>query len=210
MSAPPVDPGDLPDDDLAQAVARGDLEAFDRLLDRYGSRVQRYLTRLTGDPHGAEDLTQEVFMKMFRGVSQRDPSRGFAVWLFRIAHNEAVDQRRRCAARDRAVAVATESTRTELRDGQFVGHSPLEQVQFGEARRALEGALATLPESFRNAFLLREAEGLSYEEIASVLAVSPKTVSTRIHRARQRLKDLLAVHLGQEPAPALRPADGVA
>jgi RNA polymerase sigma-70 factor (ECF subfamily) len=178
---------DVRDEQLLDLASRGDAAAVDAFVARFGERVQGLLVRIVRDHAWADDLLQEVLVRALRDAHRFDDRWPMAVWLFRIARNLALDLLRRegrhrrrndaAAARDAAAPAAV--TTAEHREFQV----------------ALEDALQELPEAFRTVFLLRDGEGLSYEEIAAVLSISAKTVSSRLHRARQQLRALLQEHL---------------
>jgi len=173
------------DDEILDLVAGGRHHAFDLLVTRYGARVRRYLRQVAGVEAPVDDLTQEVFVRVFREAGRR---RGgtFAAWLYRVARHLAVDHLRHEAARKRAMGQVEDSAARAPE-----APLPSASLEAREFREHLDAALGRLPEEFRTAFLLREQEGMSYEEIGEVLEISPKTVSTRIHRARTRLRGLL-------------------
>lgn len=167
---------------------QGDLGALDALAVRFGGRIERYVRRVLGDLPSArelaEDVTQDALLRAFeRGRECRDPAT-LAPWMFRIARNLATDRVRSRRALERAWS----ALRDRLRPASA---EPSAALEGAELRLAFERALAELPEPFRSAFVLREQEGLSYEEIAEVLGISAKTVSSRIHRARERLRERL-------------------
>ena len=172
------------DDQLLEMTLGGREHAFDILVARHGPRVRRLLRRLTGSSDEAEDLTQEVFIRVYKGASRRRLKTNFRVWLYRITRSVAIDFIRRERTRRRARA-----RRVEPRRPAPEAMAPLLAREF---RERLDAALARLPEAFRTAFVLREIEEMSYAEIAAVLRTSEKTVSTRLHRARLRLRAELA------------------
>ena len=187
--APPI----LPDDRLLELLQDGDLRALDILVRRYGSRLVAYVRRITGDEASAEDVTHDVFVRIIeRSFECRDSAR-LEVWIFRIARNLALDRLRRRAVRDKVSKVLSLGRRIVN-----PASSPSRQMERDEMRQDFERALASLPETFRSVFLLREVEGLSYEEIAQIVGVRAKTVSTRIFRARESLRDRMGHWLDLE------------
>ncbi len=165
---------------LVAMLASGEDAALDELIRRHGDRLCSYLARLVRDGSWADDLLQEVFVRVLDAARSYDGTWPVRVWLFGIARNLAVDWLRREGLRQsrlRNVAPA-ESAPSAAR--------AVEQREFQDA---LADAIELLPEGFRSVFLLREQEGLSYEEIAAVLRISAKTVSSRLHRARLFLRD---------------------
>ncbi len=181
------------DDALVARVALGEEPAFRELAQRWGARVRDYVRHVSGDPAAADDLLQEVLVRLFRAAPTRDPSQPFAVWLFCLARHVAVSHLRSRAARGRllqAVSAGSHALLARFQRGE--APAPLRMVADREFAAAFDAALRTLPEEFRSVFLLRQREGLSYEEIAAVVGIPAKTVSTRLVRARERLRRELA------------------
>lgn len=176
-------PPDETDDGLMIAVQRGDLGALDRLFVRHHRPLYGYLVRMTGDPHAAEDLVQEAFLRLLRSQKRFTAKGRFRAWLFRIGHNLAHDHLqsgRSLVAIDDAGELGVEST------------SALDCIEEAEARRSLEAVVAALPPQHREVLLLRAVEGLSNEEVAVVLGCSHGAVRVRIHRAASALRERLA------------------
>lgn len=182
-------PPDQSDDTLMLAVQRGDLGALDHLFVRHHRPLYGYMARMTGDRHAAEDLVQEAFLRLLRLRGRYAPQGRFRAWLFRIGHNLAHDHIRaghRLVAIDDAGELGEEMT------------SALEDLEEAEQRRSLEAAVTALPPQHRDVLLLRGVEGLSNEEIASVLGCSHGAVRVRIHRAVSALRARLA-EMAEEP-----------
>jgi RNA polymerase sigma-70 factor (ECF subfamily) len=168
--------------DGAEWVAPG----WDEVVEQHSARVYRLAYRLTGDRHDAEDLTQEVFVRVFRSLSSYTPGT-FEGWLHRITTNLFLDQaRRKAKIRFDAFADGAE-TRIPSR-----AVTPDFAVLEGIFDDDVENALAALPPDFRAAVVLCDIEGLSYEEIADVLGLKLGTVRSRIHRGRAMLRKALA------------------
>jgi len=202
--------------DLARALPWGDDEqefvaelqagseaAFDCLVAHYHALVYNLLHGMLGDTADAADATQEVFLKAFRGMRSFRRGSSLKTWLYRIAVREALNQRRwwwRHRRREVPIEVEEgESWRTmDLPDGQ---DSPFDVLVTHELQAVVRQALAAIPEVFRSAVILRDLEGLSYEEVAEVLEVSVGTVKSRILRGRRALVEVLRPHLnGKHPA----------
>lgn len=188
----PADPfmpwRDVADDALLEQAACDEPGAVEELVDRFGDRLCSYLMRVVRDRAWAEDLVQEVFLRALQESHRYDAKWPLRVWLFRIGRNLALDllrseagHRKRNACHAKPIAAPAAITTAEHREFQV----------------ALEKALQQLPEEFRSVFLLREAESLSYDEIGIVLNISIKTVSSRLHRARQQLRTILQRHTEQ-------------
>lgn len=160
--------------------------SWEDVVSQHSARVYRLAYRLTGNPHDAEDLTQEVFVRVFRSLSSYTPGT-FEGWLHRITTNLFLDQARR-KSKIRFDALGEDA------DQRLPGRmpSPDAQVADGMFDDDIEIALAALPPEFRAAVVLCDIEGLSYDEIADVLGVKLGTVRSRIHRGRKMLRTALA------------------
>ncbi len=160
--------------------------SWEEVVARHSARVYRLAYRLTGNPHDAEDLTQEVFVRVFRSLSSYTPGT-FEGWLHRITTNLFLDQaRRKSKIRFDALSDDAETRmpgRVTSPDAQVTDHLFDDDV---------EAALTSLPPDFRAAVVLCDIEGLSYEEIADVLGLKLGTVRSRIHRGRSMLRTALA------------------
>ena len=177
----------MTDPDRTTQPAEGwDAPSWDEVVTQHSARVYRLAYRLTGNPHDAEDLTQEVFVRVFRSLSSYTPGT-FEGWLHRITTNLFLDQARR-KAKIRFDALAEDA------DVRMPGRmpSPDSQMADGMLDDDIEAALADLPPEFRVAVVLCDIEGLSYDEIADVLDVKLGTVRSRIHRGRKMLRSSLA------------------
>src|SRR4051812_10124347 len=160
--------------------------SWEQIVREHSGRVYRLAYRLTGNRHDAEDLTQEVFVRVFRSLASYTPGT-FEGWLHRITTNLFLDQaRRKSKIRFDALAEDAE-TRIPSR-----GVTPDVAVLEGLFDDDVETALAALPPDFRAAVVLCDIEGLSYEEIADVLGLKLGTVRSRIHRGRSMLRKALA------------------
>ena len=162
--------------------------SWDDVVRTHSARVYRLAYRLTGNPHDAEDLTQEVFVRVFRSLASYTPGT-FEGWLHRITTNLFLDLARR---RQR---IRFEGLGHEV-EGRMSGADPTPAEAFDD--RHLDGdiqaALKDLAPEYRAAVVLCDIEGLSYEEIGATLGVKLGTVRSRIHRGRQALRDYLAAH----------------
>lgn len=184
----PSDWQHVPDDALLHRATNGEAAAVDAFVQRFGDRLCSFLVRIVRDHAWADDLVQEVFVRALHSAHHYDPAWPVAVWLFRIGRNLAIDLLRRENARHGRLG--------QLADAPIgVAPSAVATAEHREFSVALEHALQQLPEAFRSVFLLRDGEGMAYEEIGNVLGISVKTVSSRLHRARQLLRGHLGEHL---------------
>ena len=164
---------------------------WDEIVEQHSDRVYRLAYRLTGNPHDAEDLTQEVFVRVFRSLDSYTPGT-FEGWLHRITTNLFLDQARR-KQRIRFDALSEE------RADRLSSNQPTPDLAYTDQRfdDDVERALQALPPDFRAAVVLCDVEGLTYEEIAEILGAKLGTVRSRIHRGRVQLREALA-HLAPQ------------
>jgi RNA polymerase sigma-70 factor (ECF subfamily) len=165
--------------------------AFNRALAEHADGLKSYAGRLLGDGIAAEDIAQDAFLALYRHLNQV-PTAAFRPWLYRVARNLCLDQLRR---RKFKLSLFRDLSRDD--DNPFTpsdaqSFRPDQLAESREANSAIEAAIEMLPAKFREAFLLCEVEGMSYEDAASVLGCPVKTVSTRLFRARQRFKSLVS------------------
>jgi len=144
---------------------------------------------MTGDPAAAEDLAQETFVKAFRSLAAFDTTRRLSSWLFRIAHNTAIDAMRRSRTQPAADASAIDDRDGADELGADPDPDPIEREELG---RALEAALSMLRPDQRAAIVLRYENDLSFEEIGTVLGVPEVTARSHVHRARKELAKILS------------------
>jgi RNA polymerase sigma-70 factor (ECF subfamily) len=184
---------------LVTAARRGELAAFNQLVLCYQSVAYNVAFRIMGDAEAAADATQDAFLKAYRAL---DSFRGesFKAWLLRIVTNTCYDQLR---ARQRRPSSGLEDLVEDVEHTWRLaetGESPDEYAERVELNRVLQWALTQLPPDQRTVVVLSDIEGLSYEEIATVMNIRLGTVKSRLSRARARLRDLLQQH--QELLPA--------
>jgi RNA polymerase sigma-70 factor (ECF subfamily) len=175
---------------VAQALA-GSESAFEQIVRRYQRPIVNLIARITNDPAQAEDLAQETFVKAFRNLAAFDSTRRFSSWIFRIAHNTAIDALRRHAA-GAAVSLDADTPDAEAARRRLASPPAPDPVERAALGRALERALARVRPEYRSAMVLRYDEGLSFEEIAHVMGTPATTARTYVHRARKELSRLLA------------------
>ena len=190
----------LSDEDLMARVAEDDERAFPELVRRFQGRVTNLVSRILNDRECADDLAQEVFVRVF--VHRRNYRRGskFSTWLFTIAANLAKNEiRRRVRKRNwfslDALQEMVSDSAIQLADPTEGRESLMEREQL---RDTVGRAIAAVPEKYRLSLVLRDIEGLAYEEIAQVLGIPGGTVRSRINRARGMLKRKLQPLLKRE------------
>lgn len=191
------------DASLVADLKAGSEAAFGLLIAQYHQQLYSLIARSINDPADAADITQEVFIKVFRSIRGFNGDASLRTWLYRIALHEASNQRRwwsrhkrqevtidsPCDGDGEGNSMCLSSTLTDGRE------SPFDHAAQGEVRQQLEAALKQLPEAFRTVVVLREIEGFAYEEIAEILNVNLGTVKSRLTRGRSALRSLLAPHL---------------
>lgn len=181
---------------VAQAQA-GDEQAFGELAARYEGKLRLYVWHIVGEEETARDLVQEAFLKAWANLHRYDRSFRFSTWLFRIAHNLAVDTLRRRRHTD--VPLTTVDEEGELRELPLRDalRSPLEQLANKQLAQALEEEIAKLEGSLRELVVLRHFVGLAYQDIAELKGLPLGTVKNKLFRAHSVLRKALAPFLGQ-------------
>lgn len=191
----------------------GSEEAYAWLVEQYHQQVYSLVYRIVNDPADAADTTQEVFLKVFRGMKRFNGASSLKTWVYRIALHEASNQRRwwfRHKARETSMeppeaSEQTESTPLGLKDTlPDDGASPYENMMQEELRAHVEEELRQVQEPYRTTVILRDLEELSYEEIAEVMETSLGTVKSRLMRGRDALRKRLEPYLRQ--TSRIRPA----
>lgn len=176
----------------------GSEPAFGLLVAQYSRQVYSLIARSLRDPADAADVTQDVFVKVFRNISGFDGRSSLRTWIYQIALREASNQRRwwsRHKQQETAIDAVIENQQGEtfcLADALAADEaSPYDCAAQSEMKQRLEAALRQLPEAFRTVVVLREIEGFGYEEIAEILDVNVGTVKSRLTRGRQALRKIL-------------------
>ena len=181
MSAAPVAPPTLPVEEAVRRAQAGDVDAFETIYRTYRGRVHAVTLRMAGDPVRAEDLTQEVFLKLWRKLDQFRGQSSFYSWLYRMAVNLTIDgirAERRRAGRE----IEPEDLET------FADPAPRGR----DTALDLEAAVAQLPPRAREVLVLHDVEGYRHEDIAGFLGIAPGTSKAQLHRARRLLRSLLS------------------
>ena len=182
------------EDQFLDRLRRGEVAAFEQLVAEHTNDVYALLYRLTSDPEEARDLTQETFLRAFQSVSRFRGDANLKTWLYRVAVNQARNRWRWWRRRKRELTVsldATDDRNTQpltatLRDDDAI--NPEQETLARERERQLREALLGLRQSYREAVILRDVEGFSYEEVADTLQISIGTVKSRISRGRLELR----------------------
>jgi RNA polymerase sigma-70 factor (ECF subfamily) len=185
-----------PDPSILRKAQRGDERAFTIIVRSYETPVFNYVLRLVGDRSLAEDLTQEVFLRVYQGLPNFSLRSRFTTWMFQVTKNRVLDELRAVERRPRTVVAIEDAPSLEVLD------TPLENL---EEMDALWRAINALSVDLRMALLLRDVVGLSYMEIADSLEITLATVKWRIYKAREEVQLALArdgIRVGKDAEPA--------
>lgn len=182
------------DQQLVERAQRGDKRAFDLLVVKYQRKLARLLSQFIRDAAEVEDVTQETFIKAYRSLSSFRGDSAFYTWLYRIGINAAknflVAQKRRASTTTNEFDIEAAENFEEGSQLRELS-TPENELMSKQIAQTVHQALQALPEELRSAITLREIEGLSYEEIASIMSCPTGTVRSRIFRAREAIADKL-------------------
>ncbi len=193
---PIVAPDVSADRELTSAFKQGDVEAFNCLALKYGDRVYRHCLRIVRDPEESSDLTQEVFLKVFRSFDKYDHRNAFGGWLYRMTANTCIDYLRKKKRGIQTASLKYEQEQDgETEYGAVKFETPEWAATNSELMRILGHAVNELPEKLRAVFILREYEGYTHREITQMLGCSKGTIKTQLRRARNRLMESLTPSL---------------
>jgi RNA polymerase sigma-70 factor (ECF subfamily) len=187
---------------LVTELQAGSETAFDWLVTHYHGPVYNLILSMLGDGADAADGTQEVFLKAFRGIRSFRQGSSLKTWLYRIAIREALNHKRwfkRHLQKNVSIDAEPDEGHAAI-EIEDLALTPFDQFAAHEIQAAVQNALQQIPDVFRSAVILRDLEGLAYEEVAEVLECSVGTVKSRILRGRRALKDLLEPLLNEHPA----------
>ncbi|MEE8117582.1 MAG: sigma-70 family RNA polymerase sigma factor [Gemmatimonadales bacterium] len=184
----------LGDSQVVAAYLAGEVRAFDELVERYQRRLLNFVFRTIGDRERAEDLVQEVFIRVHRHLHRFDQTKKFSTWIYTIASNLAKNELRN-RSRNPLVLFQTikKNWESDHRPLQFEDphYRPDDLFRKRHLRELVEWAVAQLPEHHRIVFVLRELEGKTYEEIAEITDCNLGTVKSRLNRARHRFAQII-------------------
>jgi RNA polymerase sigma-70 factor (ECF subfamily) len=183
---------DLPDEALMERYQRGDARAFDLLVARHQGPVFNFILRFLRDPAAAEDILQEVFLRVVKGAPQFERRAKFTTWLYTIARNLCIDAQRKARYRRASSLDAPVDDDPESAPlGASVadpGPTPSDEAIDGQAREAILAALEALSPEQREVFVLREYAGLPFQEIAGIVGCPENTVKSRMRYALENLR----------------------
>jgi len=180
---------------LVELSKQGDEEAFGVLVKKYKTKVFNLAYSFTKDRETADDLAQEVFIKVYYALERFKFKSGFGTWIYRIAVNHFKDYLRQ-HGKERHVSLEALGKEPSLPDDEIKKKEKAQEA--ADRKKLLYQALRSLPEKHQVILTLRDIQGHSYEEIAGILKLSPGTVDSRLHRARKILRKKIAPFLSQE------------
>ena len=177
------------DCELVSTAISGTEGSFEELVRRYQRPISAYVYRMVGDYESALDLTQEIFIKVYGSLRRYRAEFKFSTWIYKIAHNCAVDHLRRSSTREQSLISGTESDNFEL-PLESSRLTPEQESEGKERRIEIEGVIRALPSNYRELIILRHSQDLTYEEIVEVTGLPLGTVKNRLFRAREMMRDL--------------------
>ncbi len=175
------------DCDLVANAVEGVEGSFEELVRRYQRPISAYVYRMVGDYESALDLTQEIFIKVYNSLRRYRSEFKFSTWIYKIAHNSAVDHLRRCATREQSLIAGGGDDEFELPidSGRL---TPEQESERQERCVEIESVVRTLPSNYRELVILRHSQDLTYEEIVDVTGLPLGTVKNRLFRAREMMR----------------------
>jgi RNA polymerase sigma-70 factor (ECF subfamily) len=182
--------GVLADGELVLSALAGRESSFEELVRRYQRPIAAYVYRMVGDYDSALDLTQEVFIKVYNSLFRYRSEFKFSTWIYRIAHNAAIDHLRRHAVREQSLVIGIDGERREI-SIESRRLTPEQESENKEQRSEIESVVQMLPAAYRELIVLRHSQDLSYDEIAEVTGLPLGTVKNRLFRAREAMRDHL-------------------
>ena len=189
---------EIDDTALVNAYLGGESRSFDVLVERYQTRLLNFVYRIVGDRERAEDLVQEVFIRVHRHLDRFDRSKKFSTWIYTIASNLGKNELRNRARSPLVLFTSiTQGWDEEERPLEFEdpGARPDDQFRKRHVKELVEQSVAQLPKHHREVFVLREIEGRSYEEISEITHCNLGTVKSRLNRARNSFAEIIEPEL---------------
>ena len=177
------------DRQLVARALKGDRKAFEMIVRKYQQPLTSYLGRMTGEREAALDFAQEIFLKVYCSLASYRPAYKFSTWLFKIASNHLIDHWRK-----KKLATVSIDQPIDADDDELLpqvpdpGPSVVRKLELAEVRARIERALATVPETLRELFVLRHVNEFSYEEIADIKGLPVGTVKNRVFQAKELLR----------------------
>lgn len=184
----------LPEAELVKRILAGEKQLFAQLIEPYQKSIYNLAYRMVGNREDALDLTQETFLRAFRGLHTYNVDRPFAPWLYRIGTNLCIDHGKKRKLKTVSFILVDDNGEEMERSIADAGNEPGVQVVLKEEERELCKALLELPEKYRIPLILRHIHNYTYEEIGEVMEIPPGTVKTWIFRGRNQLKEYFRQH----------------
>ncbi len=175
------------DRDLVATAVSGIEGSFEELVRRYQRPISAYVYRMVGNYESALDLTQEIFIKVYSSLRRYRSEFKFSTWIYKIAHNAAIDHLRRTATREQSLVMGPENDQFDL-PLESKRPSPEQESERKERRGEIESVVRALPSNYRELIILRHSQDLSYEEIVEVTGLPLGTVKNRLFRAREMMR----------------------
>lgn len=176
------------DSELVARAITGREDSFEELVRRYQRPIAAYVYRMVGDYDSALDLTQEVFIKIYGSLTRYRSEYKFSTWIYKIAHNAAIDHLRRNISRGQSLVCEADGEQYEL-PIKSSKPSPEQESEREERRAEIEAVVSHLPPAYKELILLRHSHDLSYDEIAEVTGLPLGTVKNRLFRAREMMRE---------------------
>ena len=178
------------DVDLVASAIDGREDSFEELVRRYQRPIISYVFRIVGEYDAALDVTQEVFIKVYNSLNRYSRDYKFSTWLYRIAHNAAIDHLRRNPSNQQSIETENSDGTSQMQI-ESLRPTPEQDQERSECRSEIEAVVKCLPPAYRDLIVLRHSRDLSYEEIATVTGLPLGTVKNRLFRAREMMRGLL-------------------
>lgn len=177
----------LTDEELAQHMQQNQGQGLEELINRYQDKLSRYSHSIVKDKDDVSDVLQETFISVFRNINSFDVNRKFSSWIYRIAHNKAINEVRK----SKMLTVFDESR--EVEDEKYDGEKVKKEIDAKKTKKKLKSAIEKLPLKYKEVIVLRYFEEKSYEEISDILKIPQNTVGIRIKRGLEMLKRKLNI-----------------
>ncbi|MCD6318029.1 sigma-70 family RNA polymerase sigma factor [Candidatus Aerophobetes bacterium] len=191
----------ISDEVLILKFKRGDKSSFRRLVEKYQSKVYSIVLAMIGDKNDADDLSQEIFIKVYKGLTQFNGRAKFFTWLYRITINTCINAQNTRKRKPETILmsypVGEKENPLSTQLSQDTVRSPMEILENKELGMKIKLAIDSLSDGLREVFILREVEDLSYKELSKILQCPEGTIKSRLFRAREEMKKKLTPYLGE-------------
>jgi RNA polymerase sigma-70 factor (ECF subfamily) len=181
---------EMTDAELVGRTVAGGHDGFEELVRRYQRPIVSYVYRMLGDHDASLDVSQEVFIKVYNSIERYSSEYKFSTWLYRIAHNAAIDHLRRNSMRTRSLDIEGKDGSYELQI-ECTTRNPEQEQERSERISEIEEVIASMPPAYRELLVLRHARELTYEEMVEVTGLPLGTVKNRLFRAREMMREIL-------------------